>query len=250
MTLNIATRHPYRFTALLVLVILTANLIASAVASTFSLDTSNTSGAFFVANLVLAIFVATLLMRLRWWRHIGFRPLATLRDLRLYWFPFTLVLVNLSFSGPELSIGRVTYFLALAGLIGFVEEGIFRGLMLRTLAPQGLWSAVIISSTLFGLLHLLNAILGTDFLVALLQVGYALAIGFGFAAVTLRTQVLWPLVVIHALIDFTSFLATDGASSESVTTVDVLVTALYIVGFTGFGIFLMRSATGTESPIR
>ncbi len=95
----------------------------------------------------------------------------------------------------------------LAGLIGFVEEVFFRGLILRAIAPRGLWKAAIISSIVFGLLHSLNPLAGANPLDTLLQLGYTLAIGFGFAAVALRTRVIWPLVLIHGLIDFASFLA-------------------------------------------
>ena len=72
--------------------------------------------------------------------------MATPRDLRLYWLPFTLVVVNLAFGIAAMGIGRVVYFFILAGLIGFVEEVFFRGLILRAIAPRGLWKAALISS--------------------------------------------------------------------------------------------------------
>ena len=136
----------------------------------------------------------------------------------------------------------------LVGLIGFVEEVFFRGLILRAIAPRGLWKAAIISSIVFGLLHSLNLLAGANPLDTLLQLGYTLAIGFGFAAVGLRTRVIWPLVIIHGLIDFASFLVSNGTGTRSVTTMDMAITAFYIVAFTCYGVFMMQ--TRRQRPLQ
>ncbi len=235
-----ATTHPYRLTTLLVLAILTAFLLAGTAASIFELDSSSTAPAFFFANLALALLVAALLTKLRWWKHIGFQAATTPRDLRLYWLPFAMIAVNLSNGFADMGVGRMVYFLLLAALIGFVEESVFRGLILRAIIPRGRWKAVAISTVLFGLLHSMNVAAGADVLATVLQIGYALAIGFGFAAVALRTQVIWPLVIAHALMDFTSFLAFNGADSGSPTTTDMLVSAGLILAFTAYGLAMMR----------
>lgn len=205
------------------LAILTAYLAAGTAASVLDLDTGGTAPVYFTANLALTVLVIALLTRMRWWTHVGFRALDLLKDLRLYWVPSTLVLVNVSFGIADMSIGRISYYFLLAGMTGFVEESVFRGPILRAIAPRGLWQAAIISSILFGLLHSLNVLSGADPLAILLQIGYALAIGFGFAAVTLRTQVIWPLVLIHALTDFAAFVATDGVHSSDATTTAMLL---------------------------
>ena len=240
-----ATKHPYRFTALLMAAIVLVYLAAGTAAALLKLPASNTSGVFLLANLALAILGAALLTGLRWWRVVGFRAPAEPRDLLLYWLPCALVLVNLA-SGvalgfAQLGVGRVAYFVAMTGLLGFVEEVFFRGLILRALAPHGLWRAALVSAVLFGVAHALNALSGANPFAIALQIGYALAIGFGFAAVTLRTGILWPLVLIHALIDFASFLVSDGASAGSPTTTDMAFTALTIVAFMGYGIVMMRA---------
>jgi membrane protease YdiL (CAAX protease family) len=239
------TKHPYRFTALLMAAIVLVYLAAGTAAALLKLPASNTSDVFLLANLGLAILGAALLTGLRWWRVVGFRAPAAPRDLRLYWLPCALVLVNLA-SGialgfARMGLGRVAYFIAMTGLIGFVEEVFFRGLILRALASRGLWRAALVSAVLFGLAHSLNALSGANTLAIALQIGYALAIGFGFAAVTLRTGILWPLVLIHALIDLASFLVSDRASAGSPTTVDMVFTILTIVVFTGYGIVMMRA---------
>jgi membrane protease YdiL (CAAX protease family) len=112
------------------------------------------------------------------------------RDLRLFWLPFAMIAVNLGSGFADLGIGRVAYFLLLAAMIGFVEEGVVRGLILRAVVPRGPWKAVIVSTVLFDLLHSMNVAAGADVLATILQIGYGLAIGFGFAAVALRTKMI------------------------------------------------------------
>ena len=78
--------------------------------------------------------------------------------------------------------------------------------------------------------------------VTLLQVGYATAMGFGFAAVTLRTGVIWPLIIIHGLTNAAGFVAAGGTISTGVTSTDVMVSAIYIVGFTIYGVIVLQTA--------
>ncbi|RAX47764.1 hypothetical protein DQ353_18495 [Arthrobacter sp. AQ5-05] len=92
-------------------------------------------------------------------------------------------------------------------------------------------------------MHLLNLLYGVDLIATLLQVAYATAMGFGFAVVTLRTGVLWPLIVIHALIDLAGFVTSEETVTTSVRSTDIVIYLVYIVVFTAYGVFMMRSIT-------
>jgi hypothetical protein len=233
---SFATQRPYLFATLLIVAIIVVYLAAGTAAGLLQLLPIHL---YLIANVALAILAAALLTRLRFWNESGFRRLPAPRDLLLYWLPFSVVLVNLAFGIRSMSWGQAAFYLILAALIGFAEEVLFRGLILRAVAPRGLWKAALVSSLLFGLAHSLNVLGGADQLYTLLQIGYSLAIGFGFAAVTLRTRTLWPLIIIHALIDFTSFLASHGASPAGITTLDMVISAAFIVAFIGYGIYLL-----------
>lgn len=197
-----------------------------------------------IVELLLAVLAIIMLTVLHAWRRVGFRVLTHVKDLRLYWFALFPLLPALpaavvGIAGMRLS--DVAYFLTLACLVGFAEEVFFRGLLLRALAPSGLWRAAILSSVVFGAMHMLNLLSGADMAATLLQTVYSAAFGFGFAAVTLRTGVLWPVIMIHALIDFAGFAAADGTVMSNVTSADVLTYTVYIAMFTAYGVFMMRS---------
>jgi membrane protease YdiL (CAAX protease family) len=138
-------------------------------------------------------------------------------------------------------MGRLLLFLALALLVGFVEETYFRGMILRALLRRGPWQAVIISSLFFGILHLLNGAAGANLAATLLQVVYAVAIGLMYAALALRTQTILPLIVTHGLTDFFGYIAfTSTVVTTSLSTPVFLVTAGEIIVYTAYSILLMR----------
>ncbi|HZW02816.1 MAG TPA: type II CAAX endopeptidase family protein, partial [Anaerolineaceae bacterium] len=235
---------PYWFTALIILIVIAVYLLAGTAA--FLLELPNEGlGLYLIANVALTLVLAALVTATRWWKGIGFQPLANRRDLWLYALPASPVLVQLVsilvLGFAPLTTGSVLTFLLLALLVGFVEETAFRGLILQALAPGGRWQAVIVSSVLFGLVHLMNGLAGSSTVDLLLQLGYTMAFGFGWAAVTLRTRSIGPLVIIHALIDFPAFLTAESAAGSGFDVLMMGMSAVFIVAFVIFGVVQMRS---------
>lgn len=90
-------------------------------------------------------------------------------------------------------------------LVGFTEEGLVRGLMIRTLLPGGAMRAAVLSSVIFGAGHFANALYGHDLRATAVQCLAAAFIGLGFAGCRLYSGTIVPAVVLHALIDFSDF---------------------------------------------
>jgi membrane protease YdiL (CAAX protease family) len=121
--------------------------------------------------------------------------------------------------------------------VGFVEEVMFRGLMLNALKVRGLWKAAIITALLFGLTHALNVLAGKSLVEDVAQIYYAVGIGFAFAALVLHTGILWPLVLAHWLIDFINFIQKPGFTYPAPW--NVLIPVGLAVVFTAYGVFVM-----------
>jgi hypothetical protein len=92
---------------------------------------------------------------------------------------------------------------------GWVEEIMGRGLVLIPLllawgqTRKGMYGAVITSSALFGIAHIINILLGRRLLVdGLAQIVYSTFFGVIFAACLLRNQTIWPMMLLHAAFDF------------------------------------------------
>ena len=93
----------------------------------------------------------------------------------------------------------------LVACIGIMEELIFRGYVFRAIELRfGENKAVIFSSILFGLIHLLNLVFYKGVMPVssvLLQVFYAAMIGLMFAVLRTKVKSIYPGMLIHALLD-------------------------------------------------
>lgn len=157
----------------------------------------------FIALCVVSVLTVVLVTALGWWRVVGCNRPAEWRDLKLLLLPAVLVLLPLVAGFKAIAIGTVAFLLVGYLLTGFFEEALYRGVILRVLCPMGIWPAVLISSLLFGLAHSTNLFLhfsGNPVLVGLQIIG-AFTFGIGMAALRLRTNTIWPLMILHAAID-------------------------------------------------
>ena len=198
-----AQRHPYWFVALLEVVTIAVYLLVGTVAYFTQLSNEWLYGS---ASLLLSIIAAVLLTRMGWWKIVGFRSPNQPSDLWYFVLPLLPAVITLIVGVEVTSLVRLTQFFVITLLIGFAEETIFRGLMLNTLKAHGVWRAAIITALLFGLSHALNGLAGKSMAETAAQIFYAVAFGFAFAALVLKKGILWPLVIVHFLIDFVSFL--------------------------------------------
>jgi uncharacterized protein len=232
-------RRPMIFVVLLLLVILVSFILAGAITIQLKLATLAIT---IIGEGVLALIAILLLSRLHWWREAGFRLPSNPRSLWLFTVPCLPIILNIAFFGvSNPGIERLLLFLAIALIVGFVEETYFRGMILRAILIRGPWQAVIVSSLFFGILHLLNGAAGANLAATLLQVVYAVAIGLMYAALALRTQTILPLIVTHGLTDFFGYLAfTSTIVTTGLSTLVFIVTAGEIIVYTAYSILLMR----------
>jgi membrane protease YdiL (CAAX protease family) len=229
-----AERHPYLFVTILEVVVVLVYLIAGTVAHFLKLSNLGLYG---LANLGLTIIVAALLTAMGWWRLVGFRSPDRRGDLLYFLVPFVPMALNFI---PGLEAGGLAHFmtiLAVTLMVGFVEEAIFRGLMLTALKARGLWTAAIVTSLLFGLTHALNLLAGKSIVEDAAQAFYAVAIGFAFAALVLKKGIIWPLVLAHFLIDFVNFLQRPGFAYPAFWVVAIALGLAVL--FTAYGLYVM-----------
>ena len=98
--------------------------------------------------------------------------------------------------------------------VGFLEEVIFRGFLFKALCRTNVKQAVVISSVTFGIGHIVNLLNGRDIPETILQICYAVAIGFLFTILFLRGKSLWPCILTHSAINSLSAFANDGGEPE------------------------------------
>lgn len=115
--------------------------------------------------------------------------------------------------------------------IGFLEEMIFRGFLFNAMVKDGVKSAIIVSSVTFGIGHIVNLVNGSgaELLPNILQVIYAVAIGFAFVMIYYKTKSLLPCIVTHGLFNAASAFA----DKTEITSQRRIVTAVLIAIIAG-----------------
>lgn len=130
--------------------------------------------------------------------------------------------------------------------VGVYEEFTFRGLIFNGLLSRmgvtnkGMFWAIIISSLIFGLMHVdpfnMNWADPSQLLQALLKIVQTGIFGFAAAVAVLRTRNIWPIALFHCLNDFILMLMYNGLMENPISTEYVLsgdegltVIAVYLV---------------------
>ncbi|WP_406544484.1 CPBP family intramembrane glutamic endopeptidase [Pseudobutyrivibrio sp.] len=147
---------------------------------------------------------------------------------------------------------QIYLILAITISAGICEELLFRGIILNTLREylgkdsfKGTVIAIIISSFVFGALHLTNILSGVSVFAAVLQSITAFAIGIYFGAIYCRWGNIKIVMLLHTLTDLASLLCismrTNSDFSSSVNNISGNYSQLFTAAlYTCIGIFLMR----------
>lgn len=168
-------------------------------------------------------------------------------------FPLVyLVILNLFFAGdiPDFSIINLLILTVYCVSIGFAEELSIRSVLLPLFLKLNLDSkrkqlkAVLFSSLFFGLLHLIHFNKGIPGEIS--QVFFATFIGFMFGALLLTTKKVYPLIIIHALVDFVGKLDSVGKPIKETVydPMDIesaIFSALLVLPCLIYGIFILKN---------
>ena len=113
---------------------------------------------------------------------------------------------GVAFSAPALVSLLMAVNLAVGG---YVEEIIFRGFLFRAMAKDNLRSAIIVSSVTFGVGHIVNLFNTADTVGVLLQICYAIIIGFLYTIIVWKGGSLWPCIASHIFVNGSSVFALE-----------------------------------------
>ncbi len=138
---------------------------------------------------------------------------------------------------PAYPLPGQIYAVVSMAFVGFAEELIFRGFLFKAMLKSGsVKAAVIVSSVTFGLGHILNLFTGHVLPETLLQVIFAIAVGFVFTLVYYKSGSLLPCILAHSLIDVFAVFAADGSSPL----LNVIVHAAIIVLALAYCLYLVK----------
>lgn len=161
----------------------------------------------------------------------------------LYFIPLLLIMsVNL-WNGVAMNMSAAESALRVVSMIcvGFLEEVIFRGLLFKAICKKSVKQAIIISSITFGLGHIVNLLNGADFVPTLLQICYAVALGFLFTVIFYKGKSLLPCIVTHSVVNSLSTFGAEGSR-----TYGMIITAVLCVISVVYVLWILRAEQGKE----
>ena len=165
-----------------------------------------------VVNTVFSIALLALVISLKRVEHYG---LVNVVDWKKYLYFIPLIIIsttnlwhgiNINYTSSEI----IFYILTMIN-IGFLEEIIFRGFLFKMMAKDNVKSAIVVSSVTFGLGHIVNLINGAEFVPTLMQVCYAISLGYMFVIIFYKSKSIMPCILSHMLINSLSIF-NDGFS--------------------------------------
>ena len=189
--------------------------------------------------LLLSVILFLFIKRNNLTEKYGFCKADVAASKMLFYIPVIILLTANMWLGFRLNMSpfeTILYILSML-CVGFLEELIFRGLLFNAMLINGKNSAIIVSSVTFGVGHIINLINGSgaELLPNLLQVVYAIAVGFMFVMIYYRTKSLLPCIITHGVFNALSAFANEtGLTSKEQIISCVLITlisgvyALYI----------------------
>ena len=119
----------------------------------------------------------------------------------LYFLPLVLIIsvnlwsgININHTPKEIAFHILTML-----NVGFIEEIIFRGYLFRMMEKDNVKVATAVSSITFGIGHIVNLFNGAELVSTLLQICYAMAIGYLFVIMFRKSKSILPCIVAHSM---------------------------------------------------
>ena len=158
----------------------------------------------------------------------------------LYYIPLLMAAsCNLWFGvRMNMSVAETAAYVGSMLCVGFLEEFIFRGLLFKAMEKDSMKAAVIVTSLTFGIGHIINLFNGSgmDLVANMGQVVSAVAFGFLFVVLFLKTGSLLPCIITHSAINALSAFAVSPSPLWD------LLTALILTAIAGgYALYLHKN---------
>lgn len=146
----------------------------------------------------------------------------------LYFIPLVILMIVNLIGGINIqnTASEIVIYMLSMVLIGFLEEIIFRGFLFQMMAKDSVKAAVIVTSITFGIGHIINLLNGAELVPTLLQICYAIAIGYLFAVILVKSKSLWPQIITHSVVNALSIFNTENIVTTYISTVILIIVPL------------------------
>lgn len=177
-----------------------------------------------IINTIFSVFLIILIIMLK---RVSYYGLTWVKDLKkyLYFIPLIFIVSVNFWNGVNInnSKSEIIFHILTMINVGFIEEIIFRGFLFKMMAKDNINMAIIVSSITFGVGHIINLFIGADLIPTLLQVCYAISIGYLFVIIFYKSKSLIPCIVTHCLVNSLSIFNVENAVSLYVSSIFLII---------------------------
>jgi len=177
-----------------------------------------------IINTIFSIALIILMITLKRTSYYGLTKVKNIKKY-LYFIPLFLILsVNL-WNGVNInnSTVEIIFYILTMINVGFIEEIIFRGFLFKMMAKDNIKSAIIVSAITFGIGHIVNLMNGADLIPTLMQICYAISIGYLFVIIFYKSKSLIPCIITHCLVNSLSIFNIENGVSLYVSSMFLII---------------------------
>lgn len=165
-------------------------------------------------NFILSLIIIIFILKNNLGSYYGLTTIPKFKSF-LYFIPLLLIIVAPLCGGINInnSTSEIIFFVLSMFEIGFLEEIIFRGFLFKMMEKDNVNIAIIVTSITFGIGHIINLFNGASLIPTLIQICYAIAIGFLFVTIFQKGKSLWPCIITHAIVNSLSIFSIENTIS-------------------------------------
>ncbi len=182
-----------------------------------------------IVNTIFSCFLVALMIVLKRVKYYGIKKVSNIKEY-LYFIPLLIISTVNIWSGINISNTRSEIIFHILTMInvGFIEEIIFRGFLFRMMAQRNIKRAIIVSAITFGIGHIVNLLNGADLIPTLLQICYAISLGYLFVIIYYKSGSLIPSIITHILINSLSIFNKENSVSLYVSfSILIIISLVY-----------------------
>ena len=191
-----------------------------------------TSSISFIVNTILSAVILILIIIDKKMEYYGLTRVKNAKKF-LYFLPLIVIGTVGLWNGISInkSTNEIVFHILTMINVGFLEEIIFRGILYKSIEKDNQKLAIIISSITFGIGHIVNLLNGADVVPTLVQVCYAVAIGFLFVTIFNKSKSLIPCIITHIAVNSLSVLGVNstGISTYLIPIILIIISISYTV---------------------
>jgi len=180
-----------------------------------------------IINTIFSIGLIILMIMLKRTSYYGLTKVKSSKKY-LYFIPLILIVSINLWNGINInnSTTEIIFYILNMINIGFIEEIIFRGFLFKMMSRDNIKTAIIVSSVTFGIGHIINLFNGADLIPTLMQVCYAISIGYLFVTIFHKSKSLVPCIITHSLVNSFSIFNIDNFISLYVSSIFLIIVPL------------------------